>query len=166
MKVSGGGSGTGTLTEILATELKVRYVPFNGSGPSNIALLGGHVDFRFCNATEAVAMIRAGKTRGLAVSSEKRWQVLPDVPTFKELGIFGGAASNVTYVMWGPPQFPSNLVNTITKMIENATKDPGFIKICREQIMQTGEYQTPEKLKEVMNNFERAFGPKLAEANK
>ncbi len=168
-KVSCGGPGGGMIELInnvitKAAGIKTRYVPFAGGGPAKIALLGGHVDFRVCNPAEAIAMIRAGKTRGLAVSTDKRMESLPDVPTFKELGI--GEAIDMTRSIWGPPKLPSDLVNTITKMIEKATKDPEFIKVAQDQLSSTADYRPPEKIIEYLKNFDKEFGPKLTEMYK
>ena len=92
--------------------LRCEYVPFAGGGPTKIAMLGGHVDFRLCQPPEAITMIRAGKSRGLAVSTDKRMKALPDVPTFKELGLKAGELYTIIRGVWGPPNLPANLVNT------------------------------------------------------
>jgi len=165
-----GGPAAGGMVEVFIDEItkasgiKVRYVPFAGGGPSKVALLGGHIDFRYCQPSEAIEMIRAGKTRGLAVSTDKRMEAIPDVPTFKELGIWGTLIYSRSF--WGPPKLPSNIVNTLTKMIEKATKDPAFIKIAQDQLLYTMDYRPPEKTKVDMQNFDKEFGPKLAKAYK
>ncbi len=165
-----GGPGAGGMMELILNEItkaagiKTRFVPFAGAGPSKIALLGGHVDFRVCQPTEAIAMIRAGKTRGLAVSTDKRMEALPGVPTFKELGI--GETYTTSRGILGPPKLPSTLVNTITKMIEKALKDPAFIKIAQDEFLYTVDYLSPEKMKARMQKFEKEIGPKLAEMYK
>jgi tripartite-type tricarboxylate transporter receptor subunit TctC len=169
-KLSCGGPGAGGMMELImnditkAAGIQTRYVPFAGAGPSKIALLGGHVDFRVCQPPEAITMIRAGKSRGLAVSTDKRMEAIPEVPTFKELRI--GGTIDLTRSIWGPPKLPSNLVNTITKMIEKATKDPEFIKMAQEQLLYTVDYRLPEKMKTELQNFDKEFGPKLAEMYK
>jgi tripartite-type tricarboxylate transporter receptor subunit TctC len=169
-KLSGGGPAAGGMMELIfsditkAAGIKMRYVPFAGAGPSNIALLGGHVDSRICQPPEAITMIRAGKSRGLAVSTGKRMESLPDVPTFKELGI--GGTIDMTRSIWGPLKLPSNLVNTITKMIEKATKDPEFIKVVQDQLLYTVDYRPPEKMKAELKKFDKEFGPRLTEMYK
>jgi tripartite-type tricarboxylate transporter receptor subunit TctC len=156
-KITCGGPG-GSWMEMVykvvakAAGMKTAYVPFPGGGPAKIALLGGHVDLRFCNPGEAIAMVRAGKTRGLAVSSSKRMDLMPDVPTFKELGI--GKEIELTRSIWGPPGLPSNMISTITKMIETATKNPEFIKLVNDQLLAIVDYRLPEKIKEGLKNFE------------
>ena len=61
---------------------------------------------------------------------------------------------------------PANLVNTLTKMIEKATKDPEFIKVAQEQLLYTVDYRLPEKIRAELKNFDQKFGPKLAEMYK
>jgi tripartite-type tricarboxylate transporter receptor subunit TctC len=171
-KLSCGNPGVGSPLDIVFNEItegagiKIRYVPFTGGGPSKIAMLGGHIDFRLCQPPEAIAMIRAGKSRGLAVSTDERMKALPDVPTFKELGLRGGDLYTIIRGFWGPPKLPSNLVNTITKMIEKATKDPAFIKIAQDDFIYTVDYRSPEKVKAFVLKFDKEFGPRLAEMNK
>ena len=169
-KLTCSGPGSGGMMELLATEapkaagVKTVYVPFAGAAPAGTALYGGHVDFRITQPPNAINMIRAGKSRGLAVSTDKRMAALPDVPTFKELGI--GPAVYLSGGIWGPPKLPANIVNTLMKMIEKASKDPEFIKITHEQRLQAVDYRSPEKMMADMQNFEKQYGAKLAEMYK
>jgi tripartite-type tricarboxylate transporter receptor subunit TctC len=168
-KLSCGGSGRG-MTEMMhstitkAAGINTPYVPFAGAGPSKIALLGGHVDFRVCQPPEAITMIRAGKTRGLAVSTDKRMAAMPDVPTFKELGI--GGTLYLDRAIWAPPNLPANLVSTLTKVIEKASKDPDFIKMAQDELLYTVTYKPPQQMREELRNFDKEFGPTLAEMYK
>jgi len=141
-------------------------VPFAGGGPSKTAMLGGHVDFRLCQPTEAIAMIRAGESRGLAVSTDQRMKALPDVPTFKELGLLSGELYTLIRGFWGPPKLPANLVNTITQKIEKATKDPAFIKIAQDEFIYTVDYRSPEQVKAFVLKLDKELGPRLAEINR
>ncbi|MFA5028596.1 MAG: tripartite tricarboxylate transporter substrate binding protein [Candidatus Methylomirabilota bacterium] len=169
-KMTTGGPGAGGMMELIhnilnsASGIKTQYVPFAGAGPSKVALLGGHVSYRVCQPTEAITMIRAGKTRGLAVSTEKRMPAIADVPTFKELGI--GTSILLTRGMWGPSKLPADLVATLTKAIEKASKDPEFVKVAEEQLLYTVEYRTPDTMKAELQKFDKEFGPKLAEMYK
>jgi tripartite-type tricarboxylate transporter receptor subunit TctC len=168
-KISCGGS-PGGINELVynaftkAAGIKMVYVPFSGGGASKIALLGGHIDTRTATLPEAITMVRDGTTRVLAVSTEKRHPVLPAIRTFKELGI--GEAIELTRSIWGPPKLPSDLVNTLTKMIEKATKDPEFIKIAQDQLLYTVDYRAPERMKATQKQFETDFGPRLVEMYK
>ncbi|MDP0926593.1 tripartite tricarboxylate transporter substrate binding protein [Paracoccus onubensis] len=69
-----------------ASGLKIRSVPFDGSGEEMSAVLGGHIDAIFGNPSEILQQIEAGDLRALAVSTDKRLDSLPDVPSFTELG--------------------------------------------------------------------------------
>lgn len=67
-------------------DVEVRPVPFNGDGEVTTALLGGHIDLQFGNASEVMTQIEAGRVNAIAVTSPERLAALPDVPTFLELG--------------------------------------------------------------------------------
>lgn len=69
-----------------AAGIKMTYVPFGGSGPALTGMLGGHVSAVWLNPAEGLEQLKAGKVRALAVTSTKRLPILPDVPTFQELG--------------------------------------------------------------------------------
>ncbi len=169
-KLTCGGPGAGGMMELIMNEItkaagvETKYVPFAGAGPSKTALLGGHIDFRVCQPTEAITMIRAGKTRGLAVSTDKRMAALPDVPTFKELGI--GDSVILSRSIWGPPKLPKDLVEALTRVIERATKDPEFIKVAQDQLLYDVEYRPPQKVLDELRNFDKRYGERLAQAYK
>jgi len=67
-------------------KIKATWVPYPGGGPTLIAVAGGHVDAAHTNPGNVKPMIAAGKIRVLAVSSDKRLDDFPDVPTYKERG--------------------------------------------------------------------------------
>ncbi len=136
-------------------------VYFTGAAPGTTALLGGHIDFKISTPAEAIAMIRAGKTRGLALSSERRIKALPDVPTFKELGI--AESMGLTRNIWGPPNIPPNIVDVLTKALEKATKDPTFVKLAEDQFICEVEYMPPDRLREELKDFDKKYGQELAE---
>ncbi|MGH2373677.1 MAG: Bug family tripartite tricarboxylate transporter substrate binding protein [bacterium] len=69
-----------------AANVKFNYIPFGGSGPALTALLGGTVSSTWLNPGEGLEQIKAGKVRALAVTAPERLRILPDVPTFRELG--------------------------------------------------------------------------------
>lgn len=66
---------------------KMTFIPYKGTGPSLIALMGGQVHLMFPAITGSLPHVRAGKLRALGVTSEKRSPVLPDVPTVAEAGL-------------------------------------------------------------------------------
>jgi len=90
-KLNLGGSGLNSANHAAherlnqAFALKTTYVPFKGTGDMTMAVLGGHVDAGMTYT--AFAVNNKGKVRALAVAMDKRHPLLPDVPTFKELGV-------------------------------------------------------------------------------
>jgi tripartite-type tricarboxylate transporter receptor subunit TctC len=145
-----------------AAGIQIKHVPFLGGGPSEVALLGGHIDFRVCVIADGAAMLHAGKTRGLAVQTEKRLPRLPDVPTLKELG-YDVMTVTATQSIWGPPNMPQNIVNIFSKAIEKATKDPEFVKTVEETFLSKAEFRPGPKMTEVARDFDKQLGPKMAE---
>jgi len=165
-KLTCGGPGAGGVPELIfnmitkAAGISGKYVPFAGAGPSKTALLGGHIDFRVCQHTEAISMIRAGKTKGIAISSDKRMEILPNVPTFKELGI--GESIILTRSIWGPPQLPSSIVNILAAAIAKGIKDPEFIKVAEQGLFYKTEFRLGPRMIEELEKFDKTFGPQLA----
>ncbi|CAD5372388.1 Tripartite tricarboxylate transporter substrate binding protein [Rubrivivax sp. A210] len=88
----------------LAFEVKTTYVPFKGTGDLAMAVLGGHVDATMTYTTFAIG--NKGKVRALAVAMEQRHPLLPDVPTFRELGVdwVDGAYRGVGVPKSAPPE--------------------------------------------------------------
>ena len=128
--VSIAGSGTNSAnhmaTERLnnATNIKTIYVPFKGTGDLVASLLGGHVDLAMSYVT--LAITQKGKTRMLAIATEKRHPQFPDVPTFKELGIdwVDGAYRGLAL----PKSASVELRKKVSGMFSEINRDPEFQK--------------------------------------
>jgi tripartite-type tricarboxylate transporter receptor subunit TctC len=94
-KVSFASSGNGSSDHLSAelfwqqSQTEGLHVPYKGGGPAINDLLGGQVDAAFVNINSIIQHVKGGKARALAVSSEKRNPLLPDVPTLQEQGIKG-----------------------------------------------------------------------------
>ena len=88
---NGNGTTQHLAAEMFATAARVRlnHVPFNGSAPAVIAMLGGHTMLMFGVATDVTQHVQSGKLRALAVASERRVRALPDIPTTAEAGAAG-----------------------------------------------------------------------------
>ncbi len=90
--VSYGSFGNGNITHLLGALLSdaagapMLHVPFQGAAPAMNALLGGNITATFDTITNAEPQIKAGKIAGLAVTGTERSPLLPEVPTFEELG--------------------------------------------------------------------------------
>jgi len=92
-KMSYGSSGNGTIIHLASEMLKasqgldVAHIPYKGSGPATQAILANEVSFVFSTMPPAVANVKAGKLRALAVTTPKRVAAAPDVPTMAEAGV-------------------------------------------------------------------------------
>ncbi len=108
-----------------AGNLQMRHLPTNGGGPAVTAVLGGNVNFFMSPTSIALSHIRAGKVRALAVSSAQRVKVLPDVPTFKELGY------DLEYYFWvgmfAPKGTPAPIIATLRDGFNKAAHSKEFL---------------------------------------
>ncbi|HWM45189.1 MAG TPA: tripartite tricarboxylate transporter substrate binding protein [Burkholderiales bacterium] len=92
-KYSYGSSGNGTIVHLASEMLKssagvdALHVPYKGSNPATAAILGGEVAFVFSTMPPAISNVRGGKLRALAVTTPKRSDAAPDVPTMIESGL-------------------------------------------------------------------------------
>jgi len=99
------------------------HIPYKGNAPALADLVGGHVDILFNGLTSALPLIKTGKVRALAVTSLKRSQGLPEMPTMDEAGLKGFQA-----VAWngltGPARTPKDAVVKLTNEIARIMKSP------------------------------------------
>ena len=113
-----GSGGVGTPLHMAGEQLKVAaginmlHVPHKGAAPAMASLLGGQITLVFPTLTLAVPQVRAGKLRGLAVTSAKRAPVFPDMPTMSEAGY---AAVNATswFGLVAPARAPKPILNRL-----------------------------------------------------
>ncbi len=103
------------------------HVPYNGSAPSNAALLGGQVQMAIGVLPPLVPSIKSGKLRALGVTSSTRSPVLPDVPTIAEAGV-PGYESILRYGVLVPAGTPPAIVDTLQAAIARAIADPDVRK--------------------------------------
>lgn len=108
-------------------------VPYKGGGPAAAALLAGEIDMMFEQTYAALPSVEAGKTRALAVTSEKRLPSLPDVPTMAELGYPQATISNWLGLI-APKGTPPEIVRKLNQAYNDALAMPDI----REKIVGPG----------------------------
>lgn len=92
-KINFASSGEGTISHLagelfkLLTGTDMVHVPYRGGGPARTALIGAQVQVNFGNMLASAADVRSGRLRALAVSTAKRTQGMPEVPTLQEAGV-------------------------------------------------------------------------------
>ncbi len=123
---SGAGGGQHLAAEmfILSTGVVITHVPYKGAAPALSDLIGGHVDLMFESIpTSAISYIQAGKLRALAVTSTRRSNLLPDVPTMQEGGL-KGFDFRTWMGMAAPAGTPKELVQRLNASINQALAAP------------------------------------------
>ena len=102
--------------------LQFVHVPYKGSGPAITDLMGGQIDLFFATAPPVMNQVRQGSLRLLAITGEKRNPAIPDVPTFRELGV------DVVVTQWyglaAPAHTPTAVLDLLSKHLSEALKTP------------------------------------------
>jgi tripartite-type tricarboxylate transporter receptor subunit TctC len=111
---------------------EVLPVPYKGEALQMNDLLGGHIESSFNSVGTALPHIRAGKVRALGMIAPSRSKVLPDVPTFAELGI-DGLSRGGWFGFLAPAGTPQAVVDKIAADIKAIVQDPAVAKIMRDQ---------------------------------
>jgi tripartite-type tricarboxylate transporter receptor subunit TctC len=125
MTYASGGNGQAShlaaeLFKLMAG-INVIHVPFKGSGPAVLDLVGGRVDMMFSNIPSAMPQINAGKIRALAVTSATRSKLVPKLPTMTESGVTEYESSQ-WYGLLAPAKVPKPIVNTLATKVSIAFK--------------------------------------------
>jgi tripartite-type tricarboxylate transporter receptor subunit TctC len=122
---SGNGSSDHLSAELLwqITGTQGQHIPYKGGGPAIADVLAGRVDAAFVNINGIVGPIKAGKVRPLAISSNLRSPLLPDVRTLQEEG-FKGAEVQSWQAVAGPKGLPADVRAKLHKALVAALKDP------------------------------------------
>lgn len=143
-----GGSGTPlhTVGELfkLATGTDIMHIPYKGSPQATAAVLSGETQMVFGSVVSTLPFVKAGKLRALAVTSPKRIDAAPDVPTLAELGYPSVEASS-WYGLFAPKGTPPAIISRLNKEMLALSQNPEH----REQLARQGQeavYSTPQEL--------------------
>jgi tripartite-type tricarboxylate transporter receptor subunit TctC len=155
-KLSYGSSGPGTLTHLAMEQLKVAagldivHVPYRGIGPAITDILGGQTQALFPGLAAALPHIKAGKMKPLAVTGTKRHPLLPDVPTFEELG-YKGFDGVQWYGIVGPANLPAPVVTRLNDEIDKMLQGPDLAERLSSEALQPMP-MTPEQFGQYMRD--------------
>jgi tripartite-type tricarboxylate transporter receptor subunit TctC len=135
-KLSFASAGNGNTSHLAAemfktqTGIDMMHVPYKGSGPAVVALLGGEVSLMFDSISTSLPQVQAGKLKALAVTGEKRSPLLPNVPTVAET--VPGFVVNGWYGVLAPAGTPPEVVNALSQEIAREVKIPALQKQLAE----------------------------------
>jgi tripartite-type tricarboxylate transporter receptor subunit TctC len=117
-----GSSGVGATVHFMAMQLeraagiKLNHIPYKSSAESVQAVIGGHIPMSFSALNSALPLIQSGKVRAVAIATSKRSPMLPDVPTFAELG-FAGVKSDTWTGIAGPAGLKADVVARVNEAV-------------------------------------------------
>jgi tripartite-type tricarboxylate transporter receptor subunit TctC len=127
-KLNAGSSGTGSVNFIAfemlrqAAGVDIAHVPYKSGSASATAVMSGEVDFIFTGVVQAQPLLRSGRARPIAVTSERRSPLFPDVPTLSAL--YPGFVSGNWYGMFAPAGTPAAIITRLSGEIVSAIKAP------------------------------------------
>lgn len=128
-KMTLANAGVGTSNHLVGELMQIQVgtkmpsIPYKGSGPALIDLLGGQVDAHVDQLTASIGYIKSGKIRALGVTTDKRSSQLPEVPTLAEGGLKGFDATTLTGLM-APVGTPKELIDRLHAAIVKAVNRP------------------------------------------
>jgi len=132
-KLSYASSGYGTISHMTMEAFKLAcncgavHVPYPGIAQSTTAMLGGHLDIMIDAVFTAAPHLKDGKIRPIAVPMPIRDPLLPDIPTFEEVGFAGFGHTSWT-AMFVPAGTPKPIVDTLNAAIVKIVQSPDFKK--------------------------------------
>ena len=125
-KLNFGSSGTASIVHLagelfnLSAGVKTVHIPYKGTGPALIDLLGGQLDMMFASPVPTLPHVKAGKLRAVAMASLKRSPAMPELPTVAESGLTGFEAATY-YIVLGPAHLPPAVVNRLNSEMVKAS---------------------------------------------
>ena len=168
-KLNFGSGGNGAITHLAAelfmslTGTRMTHIPFKGAGPSMVALMSGDIDFTFGSVPATLIQAKAGRVRALGVSTTKRTQAWPDLPTLAETGVPGFEMTS-WYAFFGPSTLPKDTVARIHADIGRIAAQPEF----QERLLNEGadhEAMTLERFAQFMRSESARWAKVIRERN-
>jgi len=147
-----GSQGMGTTGHIgwerfkFMTGVDIVHVPYKGAAPAVIDVMGGQIQMTFSNVVTSGAHVRSGKLRGLAVTSARRGQVFPEMPTVAESGVPGFELTN-SYGYYAPAGTSMNIVRAMAAAVAQGMNSPDTVKLLAADGSEPYPPTTPDAFK-------------------
>lgn len=162
---SQGPGTTSHLTAELFNKLagtQMAHVPYKGTGPALIDIAAGHVDLIFMQLEAAIKLHQGGKARILAVTTAKRIDELPDIPTMAEAGL-KDFISDTWNALSAPPKTPAPIIAKLNAAVNDALKMPEVKEQYKKQGLQLGG-GTPQDMAKIVKEDTARWGQVIREA--
>lgn len=161
---SGAGGAQHLAMELFRKEagFSALHVPYNGSAPGMLDLVGGRVDATFANVPGALPHIRAGRVKAIALAARERMKILPDLPTFAESGYPFDTLAGFAGVAF-PAGTPKSIVNRMSGEIARVMK----LQEVQDRILNAGgvpKYLPPDQFTKYLNDDVKRWAPLIKEA--
>jgi tripartite-type tricarboxylate transporter receptor subunit TctC len=151
-KVTFGSAGNGSSNHLSGELLKMlsgapmQHIPYKGSAPALTDVMAGNITFMFDILNTSIPQIRAGRVRGLAVTSAKRSPYIPELPTMEEAGVanYATAGSDLWFGIMGPAGIPKPIVQKLNAELIAVLRSPAMRERVRNQFFDLWT-STPEE---------------------
>lgn len=163
---TGQASSNRVVTEKLQSETGIRmvHVPYADSAPIHTAIMRGDVHFYADVASSALARVRAGQIKGLAITSAERLPAFPGVPTAAESG-YPDYLMNVWYGLRIPANTPADRVAKLTRAINAGLADAAFRQQFEARGMVVSTRTGPAEMAKIIADDRKRWGAMLAPLN-
>ena len=162
-------SGIGTIVQMgaelfrLETSTDLLHVPFKGGNAASLALVSGDVDMTVNDMTTLKALIADKRLRPLGVAHDKRLELLPDVPTFAELG-YPGVKSSTWWGLAVRSDVPADVQESLRELHSKVITDPKYKARLAEMAVETLDL-TPEQTTDFMKQESEKWARVVKDAN-
>ncbi|QCK87895.1 tripartite tricarboxylate transporter substrate binding protein [Phreatobacter aquaticus] len=169
--MSYGSPGQGTFMHLAAERLKqaadgamITHVPYRGSGPAMNDLLGGHIALMVDTVATALPQHRSGSVRILAIASEQRSPLAPEIPTIDEAMGMTGFAAALWNVVAVPAGTPPEIVERLNAATLRIVADPAFIAKMSELGVEAARPASPSQARDYIIAEQARWKPVMEKA--
>lgn len=168
-KVNNATNGQGSMVHLLGELIgqglgvQLNQVHYKGAAPATADMIGGFVDSNVEALTSVVPNLSAGRYRALAVLSAERLPLLPEVPTFRELG-YPSIVGETWYAVFAPAGTPRPVIERLNGSLRKIVGSQGFVEFMRKHGNEA-RASTPAELLELARQQSRSWGELISRLN-
>ena len=120
----GAGSSPHLAAELFRslTGVDIVHVPYSGGGPAAVGLMGNNVQMLFASVLPVLGLVRGGQVKAIAIASDRRLPLLPDVPTFNESGL--DYRTGTWFGLLAPAKTPDGVITTLHRHVVDTLREP------------------------------------------